>query len=415
MERVSAGLLRATASVRWIEPPQDRPSGWDAADALAEPDGRDLVGSLLDVAMDRPEFEPTLPHRGPADAKSLIFRTAVEIAELVPDARLWASVPWLAYGALTELSGKVKASGKTTFVFAMVNAIARGEPFLGEPTLQSPVIILSEQPLTSLRVALDRAGLSDCQDVEVLTWAEASGTPWPEVAAAAVTRCQVLGARVLVVDTLSQFAGLRGDSENDSGAAMVACPGPSPVRARRAALRACAGRSALVRARRRRPSCPPSPCPVRLAVSTPTSSATSAQPCRAAWSMRPATSSSERPRRSSLATTRVSARLLCSARSTSAMPGRSRSLPLSAASSKISIRRQPRRSASATMAARWSPLARSRYRDLLWERRAADAHADARAAVDAHLEAGRLYRPAPANDGSGSRLQSRRAFSRARR
>jgi hypothetical protein len=232
MERVSAGLRGGAASVRWVEPPADRPAGWDAADALAEPGGRELVQSLIEAAMTGPEFQPAQPVDRRPESKPLIFRTAAEIAELVPEARSWPCIPWLASGAITELSGKVKVSGKTTFVFAMVNAIVRGQPFLGQPTIQSPVVILSEQPLASLRVALARAGLLDRTDVEVLTWTETSGTPWKEVAEAAVARCHALGGGVLVVDTLPQFAGLRGDSENDSGAAMEAI---APIQAAAAA------------------------------------------------------------------------------------------------------------------------------------------------------------------------------------
>jgi hypothetical protein len=45
---------------------------------------------------------------------------------------------------------------------------------------------------------------------------------WPEVAQAAVEKCKGLGVRLLVVDTVGQFAGLTGDSENNAGDALAA-------------------------------------------------------------------------------------------------------------------------------------------------------------------------------------------------
>jgi len=52
--------------------------------------------------------------------------------------------------------------------------------------------------------------------------ADAAGTPWPEVVERAAEACRRIGARVFVVDTLPQFAGLRGDAENNAGDALEA-------------------------------------------------------------------------------------------------------------------------------------------------------------------------------------------------
>jgi hypothetical protein len=40
---------------------------------------------------------------------------------------------------------------------------------------------------------------------------------WPDVVRAAIARCKEVGAETLLIDTLPQFAGLRGDAENNSG------------------------------------------------------------------------------------------------------------------------------------------------------------------------------------------------------
>ncbi len=85
-----------------------------------------------------------------------------------------------------------------------------------------PVVFLTEQPPASLREALERSGLTERDDVLVLLWHDTRETKWPVVVEAAVGECRRLSARTLVIDTLPQFAGLRGDSENDSGAALEA-------------------------------------------------------------------------------------------------------------------------------------------------------------------------------------------------
>src|SRR5262249_42766711 len=45
---------------------------------------------------------------------------------------------------------------------------------------------------------------------------------WPATVREAVAEARQIGARVLIVDTLPQFAGLSGDEENSSGAALAA-------------------------------------------------------------------------------------------------------------------------------------------------------------------------------------------------
>jgi hypothetical protein len=59
-------------------------------------------------------------------------------------------------------------------------------------------------------------------DFHVLLHSDLRGMLWPAVAAAAVNECKRVAAALLVVDTLPQFAGLNGDSENNSGDALAA-------------------------------------------------------------------------------------------------------------------------------------------------------------------------------------------------
>lgn len=171
-----------------------------------------------DEADDIPSFPGDVPAGG---MKPLRFRTAREIAEATSADVAFAAV-YLAFGAITELDGKPKAAGKTTLILDLVGAVLDGRPFLGQPTVRGPVVMLTEQPTASLKAALVRATLTERDDFVLLSWADAAGTPWPAVVVAARAKADDLGARVIVVDTLPQFAGLRGDAENNAGDALEA-------------------------------------------------------------------------------------------------------------------------------------------------------------------------------------------------
>jgi hypothetical protein len=93
---------------------------------------------------------------------------------------------------------------------------------LGVATNQTAVVYLTEQPPTSLRETLRRADLLGRDDFTVLTFRDCAGIPWLEVIEAAVRECGRRGAGLLVIDTLSRFAGIHGDGENDAGQAEAA-------------------------------------------------------------------------------------------------------------------------------------------------------------------------------------------------
>jgi hypothetical protein len=149
--------------------------------------------------------------------RNLPFRTARAIASEVPEQVIWYVPGYIAAGAVTELVGKIKAAGKTTWVTHAVRSIVTGTRFMGLTTTQTGVVYLTEQSPTSFRVALARAGLLERDDVVVLFWRDTAGRSWPDVVAAAVEECRRLECGVLVVDTLPRFAGLRGDAENNAG------------------------------------------------------------------------------------------------------------------------------------------------------------------------------------------------------
>ena len=157
-----------------------------------------------------------------ASSRVLRFQSAAEIASETPEQPEWISKPWVPAESIVEVDGKIKVAGKTTLMMAMCRKVLDGLLFMGEPTMRTPIVYLTEQPRSSLREALRRADLLDREDFRVLRYQDTIGTPWKEVVEAATQECKQVGARLLVIDTLPQFAGLRGDAENSSGAALEA-------------------------------------------------------------------------------------------------------------------------------------------------------------------------------------------------
>ncbi len=152
--------------------------------------------------------------------KWLPFESASEASEASETVE-WLVEGYIAEGGITVLSAKVKM-GKTTLATRLVQAVLNGKPFLGAQTKRTPVVYLTEQPRVSFKVALQRANLTDETDLRILYFNKTIGIPWAAVAAGAAEECKRLGAKLLVVDTLAQFAGLVGDSGNDSGAVLEA-------------------------------------------------------------------------------------------------------------------------------------------------------------------------------------------------
>jgi hypothetical protein len=154
-----------------------------------------------------------------AEEREFAFRTAREIAAATPAETEWVVRPWIAKGAITEIDGKIKAAGKTTFSSHMAATVVMGGSFMDEEVNKARAVYLTEQPPTSFRKVLERAGLTDCEDLLILPWHETMGAPWSVVARAAADKAIEFGADLLIVDTLGQFAGIRGDGENSAGAA----------------------------------------------------------------------------------------------------------------------------------------------------------------------------------------------------
>jgi hypothetical protein len=216
--RALVAIGRDRSEIRRLVWPAARPGkGDDAADFVKAGATADTLGRL-----DTPPFLSAAPREEVAAERKLPFRSAREIASATPEVAAFIAEPWLPEGGLLEIDGKIKSSGKTTFATHMCRAILDGRDFMGRPTRRSPIVYLSEQSAASFREALRRADLLDRDDFSVLLWHDTIGTPWPAVMRAARAEARRIGARVLGIDTVGQFAGVRGDSENNAGAALEA-------------------------------------------------------------------------------------------------------------------------------------------------------------------------------------------------
>lgn len=211
--------------------PEDKPSGYDITvffqeGGTAEDFERLMLSDLYSYA------KPTISGKSEAGIVSapignevwaeinLKFQTAREIGESTPEIPPWVVPGFLVRGGITELDGKIKAAGKTTFALHLCRSVLDGAQFLGAQTETSGVVYLTEQADSSFREALSRAGLLEREDMTVLAWHDAIGVSWSEIVDAAIAEAIKRGAGVLVVDTLGQWAGIRGDNENSAGEAL---------------------------------------------------------------------------------------------------------------------------------------------------------------------------------------------------
>lgn len=221
MRQVAEALLPVAAEVRIFEW-KDGPHKGDAADHPAVVNRTEKDFQALLHALEAAPIYSSEPRDGIASEPILRFKTAKELAEETPAITEWVARPWVAKGAITEVDGKIKAGGKTTWVTHMARKILDGEAFMGELTTKTKGIFLTEQPSASFREALERADLLKREDLLILHWHDTRALTWADVARGAAKKAKEIGAGILFVDTLGQFAGIRGDGENNAGAAQDA-------------------------------------------------------------------------------------------------------------------------------------------------------------------------------------------------
>ena len=224
---LTKGVPRSSHVTHYARIVKDRSIRWGIMrQAKSLFDGAADIGTELDTL--RSSFEQgqqilsAALRDGVAAESKLPFRTAAQIAVETPASIEWVCRPWVAAETITEVDGKIKAAGKTTWMLAMCRAVLDGLAFMGEPTSKGPVVYLTEQSPQSFRIALERAGLLGREDFIVLYWHKAAAVPWKVIIQEAVSECSRRGAGLLLVDTLGRFTGIEGDAENNAGNALEA-------------------------------------------------------------------------------------------------------------------------------------------------------------------------------------------------
>lgn len=187
---------------------------------LAEPHTEDHLREHFDRATK--DLDKRFDRRPPADLptevvpvpdRAMRFYSPLELATITRPEPDWIAGPGLlAVGAITEIDGKIKAAGKTTFTLFLVRAVLDGSNFLGHPTRRAKVIYITEQSRQTFNDALRRVGLEQRgTELLVLFREDIGGNPWPAVVAA----CRQDGYEVVVVDTIGKLAGIK--EENAAG------------------------------------------------------------------------------------------------------------------------------------------------------------------------------------------------------
>ena len=131
---------------------------------------------------------------------------------------LWHGL--LARGEITLLSGREKA-GKSTFTFALLRALLKGETFLMRQVKQSRVLLVEESPKSVVDEAIERFDLHDAL-VILKSNIPPSKMALPPLCAEMAEIVKGERVDLIVIDTFTAFSGLRGEQENHAGAVQQA-------------------------------------------------------------------------------------------------------------------------------------------------------------------------------------------------
>lgn len=202
-EQVAKSLEGKAASVRILE----AAAGKDVADHLA-------AGKRVD--------ELVMPAWAqPAEKPQLTSYTVAELRERTPEITNWICWPYVAEGDVVSFESPPK-DGKTTFVLAMVHAVATGGEFLGEKVAGGPVLYCTEERCATFLHAAQRTKNDALDDLHIVLLHDAAWRmKWPEVIEGLTALCERIRPRLIVIDTLSKWAGLSGDDEFSAGVAMA--------------------------------------------------------------------------------------------------------------------------------------------------------------------------------------------------
>jgi predicted ATP-dependent serine protease len=137
--------------------------------------------------------------------------TAAELLAKTPAKRRWVWDRYLPEGALALLTAYMRV-GKTSFVYPLALAVARGEPFLDFATRKTGVLILAvEEHPHDVELRLGRLGLTRKDNVHVH---EGKLENTPRVRNQLRRYIRHHGIGLVIVDTLSRFWSVASENDN---------------------------------------------------------------------------------------------------------------------------------------------------------------------------------------------------------
>ncbi len=219
-KRVAEDLASAGVEVRILDLDRGRDDGFDITDLLrvAKTDvERDQARQLVESSLtEAPLFvsaskKQAWRKRISEGNKELPFGPIHLDVEGEPEEPDWVWRGFIAPTAVTLWSGSPKV-GKTTMLFALLEAIAAGKPFLGLETRRHGALLLTEERRGTLAAKTRQWKLDGVHDLRRQAAGDAS---WPDIVEQAVNYCFTNDLKLLVVDTFSEWA--RIVNENEAG------------------------------------------------------------------------------------------------------------------------------------------------------------------------------------------------------
>jgi hypothetical protein len=138
--------------------------------------------------------------------------------------------------AITAFAGTIKG-GKSTAVGALLKCMLNGNDFIGLKTRSAKILYCTEEGRKSFRKLLARTGLSLTDGrLRVMFLGEVKSIPWPQIVLNVLNYCEREGIEVVIFDTLTRWAKIKADQENDAGAAAAAMEPLESLRAARMAV-----------------------------------------------------------------------------------------------------------------------------------------------------------------------------------
>lgn len=183
--------------------------------------------------------------RGPDG--NLSFRSGEELLDSTDEEEDRLGMRWLARGALSLLCGKTKTTGKSTLAVNVAAHLAGGRPFLERDLEPTPVVMLSDLPVSRFRSLLSRIGVdrSARERLHVLHPEDATRASWQSLLSKTCAFAKRKQAGLVVFDSLDQFVEVKGGVDSTSNEDVVhILTSETPADCAVLAVKALSGRTA---------------------------------------------------------------------------------------------------------------------------------------------------------------------------